>query len=151
TTEMLKGDLKAALHPACALEMIHTYSLIHDDLPCMDDDDYRRGKPALHKQYSEGHAVLTGDYLLTYAFEILADSPHLTADKRIKMISTLAKRIGSHGMVGGQVMDLALEGEPVNLETLDLLHQHKTAALLVAALEFGGIISAVEETYLECL
>lgn len=151
TTQILQGDVKAALTPACVLEIIHTYSLIHDDLPCMDDDDYRRGKLTLHKQYTEGHAVLTGDYLLTYAFEVLANAGHLSPTKKIKMISTLAKRIGSNGMVGGQAMDLALEGQKISLETLRMLHQKKTAELLVAALEFGGIISDAEEEHLERL
>lgn len=145
TTAMLGGDEEGALHPACALEIVHTYSLIHDDLPCMDDDDYRRGKLTVHKKYSEGHAVLTGDYLLTYAFEVLAAAPQLSSSTKVKLISTLAQRIGGHGMIGGQVIDLACEGKKINLETLHLLHQHKTAALITAAVEFGGIISHASE------
>jgi geranylgeranyl diphosphate synthase type II len=140
TTHMLGGDSKVALSPACTLELIHTYSMIHDDLPCMDNDDFRRGKLTVHKKYSEGHAVLTGDFLLTYAFEILATDPHLNGEKKSQLIAILARQSGSEGMIGGQVMDLTFEGKKIPLETLQLLHRNKTAALLTASLEFGGII-----------
>lgn len=140
TTEMFGGNISEALTPACSLEFIHTYSMIHDDLPCMDNDDYRRGRLTLHKQYSEGLAVLAGDFLLTFAFDVLANDCQLSADKKNKLISTLARSSGSDGMIGGQVMDLAFEGQSINLETLRLLHQNKTAALLTASIEFGGII-----------
>ncbi len=152
TTHMLGGNQKIAIFPACTLEIVHTYSLIHDDLPCMDNDDYRRGKLTVHKKYSEGHAVLTGDYLLTYAFEILATDTQISAEKRVELIATLAKHIGGNGMIGGQVMDLAYEGEKINLDTLRLLHRHKTAALLMAAVEFGGILanaSPLHRAYLQ--
>ncbi|MBS0629039.1 MAG: polyprenyl synthetase family protein [Verrucomicrobia bacterium] len=99
--------IEHALRPACTLEMIHTYSLIHDDLPCMDDDDFRRGKPSLHKAYHESHAVLTGDFLLTYAFEVLATAPNLTDTQKTRLIATLAHRAGSQGMIGGQILDIA--------------------------------------------
>lgn len=141
TTEMLNSQIELALIPACALEMIHTYSLIHDDLPCMDNDDYRRGKLTVHRKYSEGHAVLTGDYLLTYAFEVLASHTSLPSEKKIKLITTLAKKSGAEGMIGGQVMDIAYEGKKIPIETLRLLHRHKTGALITAAIEFGGIIA----------
>lgn len=150
-TDMLGGDSSLALLPACTLEMIHTYSMIHDDLPCMDDDDYRRGQPTVHKKYSEGHAVLTGDFLLTYAFEVLATNPLLSPDKKSQLIAVLAKRCGSEGMIGGQVMDLIFEGKKINLDMLRLLHHKKTAALLTASVEFGGIIANVTETHLDCL
>lgn len=133
------APLEKALHPACALEMIHTYSLIHDDLPCMDDDDFRRGKPSLHKAYPESHAVLTGDFLLTYAFEVLANAPHLSDTQKNRLIATLALRSGSHGMIGGQVLDMT-EGNQ-NLEQLLKMHAKKTGALITAACEFGGIIA----------
>lgn len=141
TTRTLQGNIHAALTPACTLELIHTYSLIHDDLPCMDDDDYRRGKLSLHRKYSEGLAVLTGDYLLTYAFEVLSQSPYLNPEKKLQLISVLSMRSGSEGMIGGQVMDIGCDGEAVSLETLKLLHQKKTGALIAAAMEFGGILS----------
>jgi geranylgeranyl diphosphate synthase type II len=149
--EMMEGDCQYALQPACALEIVHTYSLIHDDLPCMDNDDFRRGKPTVHKKYSEGHAVLTGDYLLTYAFEILASAPGLSDEKKIKLISLLAKRIGSDGMIGGQVMDIASVGANMNLETLRLLHRNKTGALITVAMEFGGILADADQRQMESL
>jgi geranylgeranyl diphosphate synthase type II len=131
--------------------MIHTYSLIHDDLPCMDDDDYRRGKLTLHKKYAEGHAVLTGDYLLTYAFEVLATDTQLSPEQRTQLIAILARQSGSEGMIGGQVMDLAFEGKKVPLEMLKLLHRNKTAALITASLEFGGIVAHAPHDQLGCL
>ncbi len=151
TTRMLGGDPHSALTPACTLEMIHTYSMIHDDLPCMDNDDYRRGKLTVHKKYSEGHAVLTGDFLLTYAFEVLATDLHLSAEKKSHLIAILARQSGSEGMIGGQVMDLTFEGKKIPLETLRLLHRNKTAALLTAAIEFGGVIGNAKPSHLENL
>lgn len=151
TTRLLEGDPHLALTPACTLELIHTYSMIHDDLPCMDDDDYRRGKLTVHRKYSEGHAVLTGDFLLTYAFEVLATQPHLNAEKKSQLIATLAHRSGSDGMIGGQVMDLASEGKKISLDQLRLLHRNKTAALITAAIEFGGIIGNATPVQLDHL
>ncbi|WP_194847452.1 polyprenyl synthetase family protein [Candidatus Neptunochlamydia vexilliferae] len=124
------------LDAAAALEMIHTYSLIHDDLPCMDDDDLRRGKPTLHKVYDEGQAVLAGDFLLTYAFEVLAKS----AVPR-EVITIFAKAAGGHGMIGGQVIDLLSEGKEIDWDTLKQMYLGKTAALFSAALEAGGVIA----------
>jgi geranylgeranyl diphosphate synthase type II len=151
TTRLLGGDVAIALTPACTLEMIHTYSMIHDDLPCMDNDDYRRGKLTVHKQYSEGHAVLTGDFLLTYAFEVLATDTNLSSEKKSQLIALLARHSGSEGMIGGQVMDLIFEGQKIPLESLKILHRNKTAALLTASIEFGGIISNASPPFLECL
>lgn len=98
--------VEAALIPASALEMVHTYSLIHDDLPCMDDDDFRRGLPTLHRVYTEAHAVLMGDYLLTYAFEILSTAPSLTPLQQVALVKSLALASGGEGMIGGQIMDI---------------------------------------------
>lgn len=128
------------LHPACAIEMVHTYSLIHDDLPCMDDDDFRRGKPTLHKAYPESHAVLTGDFLLTYPFEILANAPHLTLEQKNRLIIALAKRAGHEGMIGGQILDIESQNGPIEPDTLQILELKKTASLITCALEFGAII-----------
>lgn len=139
--ETLGGDQEKALNAACALEMIHTYSLIHDDLPCMDDDDYRRGKPSLHKAFPEGHAVLTGDFLLTHAFEVLANDIHLTDAQKVKLIAILAKHSGGEGMIGGQIMDLEAENHQIDLDTLRLIHNKKTGAMITASLEFGGVLS----------
>ncbi len=145
TTETLGGREESALVPACALEMIHTYSMIHDDLPCMDNDDFRRGKPTLHKIYPAGHAVLTGDFLLTYAFQILAEAPHLSADQKIQMIHVLAKNAGGSGMISGQIMDIEAENKILSQDHLNLLHQYKTGALLKAAVLFGCIAAGAEK------
>lgn len=141
TTQLLNGNEEIALYPACALEMIHTYSLIHDDLPCMDDDDLRRGRPTLHKAYDEGMATLAGDYLLTYAFEVLTLSPQLTDSQKLNLIQTLANRSGSEGMIGGQVADILAENTSITPELLEWIHRHKTGALICASVEFGGIVA----------
>jgi geranylgeranyl diphosphate synthase, type II len=140
TAELFKADPNLALAPACAVEMIHTYSMIHDDLPCMDDDDFRRGNPTLHKKYDEGFAVLAGDYLLTRAFEILADDNRLPETIRVQLIKQLAQASGGHGMIGGQIMDLQAEKTDPSLETLEMLHSKKTGALIVCAVRMGAII-----------
>lgn len=151
TTEALGGQSTMALTPACALEMVHTYSLIHDDLPCMDDDDFRRGKPSLHKAFPEGQAVLTGDFLLTHAFDLLANDEHLSATKKVKLISLLSKHSGGHGMIAGQVMDLESEGKKINLEHLRLIHSKKTGAMITASVEFGGVIVGASQTHMKYL
>ena len=134
------ADIEAALDPACAIEMVHTYSLIHDDLPCMDDDDLRRGLPSLHKVFGEGMALLAGDYLLTYAFEVLARARFLSAEEKIELIQTLSGAAGAKGMIGGQAIDLASEGKRIDEAALKTMHIGKTAALLTACLEFGAIL-----------
>lgn len=151
TAEALNADLEASLTPACALEFVHTYSLIHDDLPCMDNDDFRRGKPTLHKVYPEGHAVLTGDFLLTHAFYLLAHAPHLSSDQKVRLTASLAQRAGGHGMIAGQVLDIAFTRKPLTLDLLQLVHQKKTADLITCALEFGAIIANVDEFTLKTL
>jgi len=150
-TEALGGELNKAITPACALELIHTYSLIHDDLPCMDDDDLRRGKPTLHHVYPEGFAVLAGDYLLTYAFEILTSCDDLSDRQKVELIATLAQRAGGHGMIAGQILDLSYEDKPVDINILQQIHSHKTAAMIMASVEFGGIIAGASAEELECL
>jgi geranylgeranyl diphosphate synthase, type II len=126
-------EWEKALFPACALEMVHAYSLVHDDLPCMDDDDFRRGQPTLHRVYTEGHAVLVGDYLLTSAFDVIAKAPNLSSEQKIACILSLTKAAGGEGMIGGQIMDIenSLENEE--------MHARKTAALFCAAVEFGAL------------
>lgn len=145
TAEAFGAPHELALAPACAIELIHTYSLIHDDLPCMDNDDMRRGKPSLHKAYPEGHAVLTGDFLLTFAFQLLAESPGLSPLQRLDMIHKLALRAGAQGMIGGQSVDLASTGKKIDWQTLQQLHRNKTAALITCALEIGGVIAKTNE------
>jgi geranylgeranyl diphosphate synthase, type II len=151
TAETLGAPLEQALDPACALEMIHTYSLIHDDLPCMDDDDFRRGKPSLHKAFPEGQAVLAGDFLLTFAFEVLSDAPSLTAQQKVDLIRLLAKNSGAEGMIGGQVMDLEAEGQSIDSAMLRNIHERKTGALITSAIEFGGIIANAKQEHLALL
>lgn len=151
TAETLMGDDRTALSPACAIEMIHSYSLVHDDLPCMDNDDFRRGRPTLHKVYNEGHAVLTGDYLLTRAFEVLAGATALSSEQRIALVASLAKYSGSGGMIAGQVLDIESTGKSLSLEELQLIHLNKTAALIIASLEFGGIVAQASEQQLHLL
>lgn len=126
--------------PACAVELIHAYSLVHDDLPCMDDDDLRRGKPTCHKAYDEATALLAGDALQSLAFEILANDPQLTvsAPQRLRMIGLLAQAAGSEGMAGGQAIDLASAGKSVTLEHLEDMHLRKTGALIRAAVLLGA-------------
>ena len=141
-------DLDGMLKLACSVELIHTYSLIHDDLPCMDNDDYRRGKPSCHKAFSEDIALLAGDALNTLAFEVISDCAFdgtISADKAVMLISVLAKAIGTDGMIGGQVIDLQTENEEISLETLDELQACKTGALIEAACVMGVILSGKME------
>lgn len=151
TAEMCGESPENALDPACALEMIHTYSLIHDDLPCMDDDDLRRGKPSLHKAFPEGHAVLAGDFLLTYAFEIITHAPSLSLQQKIELVRLLAKNSGAEGMIGGQIMDIESEGKSISVEFLRDIHQRKTGALINTAIQFGGVIAQVSPSHMGIL
>ena len=127
--------------PACAVEMIHAYSLIHDDLPAMDDDDLRRGQPTCHKAFDEATAILAGDALQALAYEILAKDDHaeLTPEHRIAMLSLLTEASGAHGMAGGQAVDLASVGKTLNLGQLEHMHQLKTGALIRASIVLGGM------------
>ncbi|MBS1206747.1 MAG: geranyl transferase [Proteobacteria bacterium] len=127
--------------PAAAVECIHAYSLIHDDLPAMDDDDLRRGLPTCHIKFGEANAILAGDALQTLAFSILADAPmpEVAAHDRLAMVSTLAISSGVAGMCGGQALDLAAEGEQISLEALEQIHRHKTGALIRAAVKMGAL------------
>lgn len=151
TAEALGATIEDALDPACALEMVHAYSLIHDDLPCMDDDDYRRGRLTLHRVFPEGHAVLAGDFLLTEAFGVIAAAASLTDSQKTALVFTLSQAAGGSGMVAGQVMDLEAEDSPISLHALQQIHEYKTAALLTAAFEFGGIIARAPSQVLESL
>lgn len=143
------GDVKEALPFACGVEMIHCYSLIHDDLPCMDDDDLRRGKPSCHKAFGEATALLAGDALLTKAFESICNSElaHAYPERGVKAASLLAAFAGADGMVGGQVIDLACEGEDavVTEEILAQMHSLKTSALIQAACTMGAAAAGANE------
>ena len=149
--EACGGDPAAALAPACAVEVLHTYSLVHDDLPCMDDDDLRRGRPTCHKVYGEGMAVLCGDALLTHAFAILARTP---ASKRYgigEYVAELAETGGSTRLIGGQVMDLEGEGRDLTKKELVRVHEAKTAALLITALRLGAMTANATPAKLDAL
>jgi geranylgeranyl diphosphate synthase, type II len=141
--EAVGGDAGEALPVACALEMIHTYSLIHDDLPAMDDDDLRRGQPTCHKQFDEATAILAGDGLLTEAFRTLAGVAERYEGREkvlLDVINLVASAAGFQGMVGGQMLDLLAEGRQVTLKELETIHRHKTGALLTAAMRSGALI-----------
>ncbi|MDC7864383.1 geranyl transferase [Pantoea ananatis] len=140
TGEMLHADKASLDAPAAAVECIHAYSLIHDDLPAMDDDALRRGQPTCHIKYGEDTAILAGDALQTLAFSILADQPMpgVSAEYRLAMLSELAKASGVAGMCGGQALDLAAEGQSVGLAQLEQIHRHKTGALIRAAVRLGA-------------
>ena len=137
-------DIDKMVKLACAVELIHTYSLIHDDLPCMDNDDFRRGKPSCHKAFSEEIALLAGDALNTLAFEVITDCAMegtISAETAVMLISVLSKAIGTNGMIGGQVIDLQTEEEVIDIETLNTLQSCKTGALIEAACVMGVILS----------
>ncbi len=133
------GDTRAALPLAVALECVHTYSLIHDDLPCMDNDDLRRGKPTCHKVYGEEFALLAGDALLTYAFEIISAAEALDESVRLNAVTALSGLAGVNGMIGGQTIDLQSEGKSIDFEKLLKLHALKTGALIRCAAYLGAI------------
>ncbi len=144
-------SLPASDHLSCAIELIHTYSLIHDDLPAMDDDDLRRGKPSLHKAYDEATAILVGDGLQARAFELLAQAPGLTDGQKIALIKTLAGAAGLRGMVGGQFVDIQATDSEKNLDELQAMHSLKTGALIRAALALGGIAAGASAQQLSAL
>jgi len=140
--EAVGGAAEAVLDTACALELIHTYSLIHDDLPAMDDDDYRRGRLTNHKVFGEAMAILAGDALLTLAFRLVADNAARLADPRMiaRVVADVADAAGTDGMVGGQVIDIESEGKDVGPDTLEYIHRHKTAALIRVSLTAGATL-----------
>jgi geranylgeranyl diphosphate synthase type II len=146
--EACGGGIEPALPAACAVECIHTYSLIHDDLPCMDDDDLRRGRPTSHKVYGEGVAVLAGDALLTIAFEILATAEPTRRHSSAAMITELATAAGSKWLIGGQVADLEGEGKSLKGADLKYIHRCKTAALLTASIRLGAMSANASEEQL---
>lgn len=145
--ELCGTDAEIADAGACAVELIHAYSLVHDDMPCMDDDDLRRGKPSCHKQFDDATALLVGDALQSLAFEVLSRPDLCTkASQQLSMLNILAKASGSTGMAGGQAIDLASVGKPLNQTELENMHQLKTGALIQAAALMGGINGDAEKT-----
>jgi geranylgeranyl diphosphate synthase type II len=152
SAEALGGNRETALPVACAIEMIHTYSLIHDDLPCMDNDDYRRGSPTNHKVFGENMAVLAGDALLTHAFETLAScARHSDPGLIVRVIHEIAHGAGISGMVAGQAQDVLSEGQAMDPQTLEYIHTHKTGALFRAAVRSGAIMAGAQEQALDAL
>ncbi|TYQ30586.1 geranylgeranyl diphosphate synthase CrtE [Pseudanabaena sp. UWO310] len=146
--QLLGGDLAAAMPTACAMEMVHTMSLIHDDLPAMDNDDFRRGKPTNHKVYGDDIAILAGDALLAYAFEFIAvQTKGVPAERILKAIAHLGHAVAATGLVGGQVVDLECEGKSdVTAEILTFIHIHKTAALLESCVICGALLAGANDT-----
>jgi geranylgeranyl diphosphate synthase, type II len=153
TCELVGGTLEMAMPTACALEMIHTMSLIHDDLPAMDNDDYRRGKLTNHKVFGDDIAILAGDGLLAYAFEYLAVHTHgVPAERLLKVVARLGHAVAATGLVGGQVVDLDSEGESdITIEKLNFIHTHKTGALLEASVVSGAELASADGNMLQQL
>ncbi|RTE67271.1 geranyl transferase [Amphritea opalescens] len=150
--QLLDGNLADADAAACAIECIHSYSLVHDDLPAMDDDALRRGKPTCHIAFDEATAILAGDGLQSLAFQLLAADSALSSDIRLKMVQILARDSGYQGMVGGQSIDLCNEGQQISIEQLELMHRHKTGALINASIEMGALSSThASDTDLQAL
>jgi geranylgeranyl diphosphate synthase type II len=153
-SEAVGGTAQQVMHAACAMEMIHTYSLIHDDLPAMDDDDFRRGRPTNHKVYGEAVAILAGDALLTEAFRLLADAKvnqSIPPTTVMRVIELVARFAGSHGMVGGQVVDMESEGKEIDFPTLEYIHTHKTGGLILASIQVGALLGGGDEKQLTAL
>ena len=151
--EAVGGRLEKVMPAACALECIHTYSLIHDDLPAMDDDDFRRAKPTNHKVYGEAGAILAGDGLLTFAFELLSSPEFAFAPEksRLQVVNLIARAAGSLGMVGGQALDIACEGKEIDFATLQFIHSHETGALITAAVQAGAVLGGAGPEQLKTL
>lgn len=136
--EAVGGKVSLALPSACAVELIHAYSLVHDDLPAMDDDDFRRGKPSTHKRFGEAIGVLTGDALLTYSFELLSGGNH-DPSMRLKVIREVAKAVGTQGMIGGQVADIK-QGQQLDSREMEYINTRKTGALIAACVRVGALL-----------
>lgn len=148
--EALCGEYRIATAPACAIEMIHTFSLIHDDLPAMDNDDFRRGKPSCHKAFGEAMAILAGDALSVLPFEIISDDEILSAEQKVKIISVLSKAVGKCGMIGGQVIDMKNElRNDVDETNLRNMYHNKTGQLIAVSCIMGGICAGASDKQLE--
>lgn len=144
-------DKNKSLKTALALEMIHTYSLIHDDLPAMDDDDFRRGSLTNHRKYDEATAILAGDALLTYSFELIVHDKQLTAEEKVSIVQALAKASGAEGMVAGQILDMEGENHVLTLDELEKIHKLKTGQLISFAITTGAYLAGVEQSRIEHL
>ena len=151
TAKAIGRDPEEFLVAAGALEMVHTYSLVHDDLPAMDDDAMRRGRPSCHAKFGEATAILVGDALQARAFELIADAPNLSEKQKIRIIKVLAEAAGARGMVGGQFIDITATGTDLSLDQLQAMHTLKTGALIRAALIIGGVAASATEEQLSAL
>ena len=153
TLELLNEDINKGVKSAIALEMIHSYSLVHDDLPALDNDDYRRGKLTTHKVFGEAEGILIGDSLLTYAFYVLSQKnlEFLSSEQIVKIISKTSEYAGINGMIGGQMIDIQSENKKIDLETLKYIHSHKTGKLIKLPIEIACIIANVEKDKREIL
>ena len=149
SAQALGRDSASVLDAACALEMVHCFSLIHDDLPAIDNDDLRRGMPTLHRKFGEGLAILAGDALFSLAFETLSHTEH-PAEEVLQAIQVLTRASGSQGLVGGEVVDILSEGKTIDIATLEFIHRRKTGALIAASCEIGAILSSGTEAQVEC-
>lgn len=145
------GDIEKALPTACAFEMLHTQSLIHDDLPCMDNDDYRRGKLTNHKKFSESTAVLAGDALISYGTQLIIEKSNLPAETLVKVLKEHSLAAGAYGIIAGQIVDIAMEGKPYDANILEYIHTHKTADLFKGVLKSGAIIAGASEEQLKAM
>ncbi len=151
TTEAFEVPIDRALAPACAVEFIHAYSLVHDDLPALDNDDLRRGHPTCHKAFGEATAILVGDALQSCAFQTLSEAEELCLEVRLEMTRRLSHAVGHAGMVGGQALDLELEAQAVGVEELQTIHRMKTGALLETSVILGGLAGGADSEHLEVL
>ncbi len=149
--ETVGGKTDTALNAACAFECIHTYSLIHDDLPAIDNDDLRRGRPTCHKAWGEATAILAGDALLTSAFEIIAKTPTENTKALVRATFELARAAGSVGMIGGQTVDIESEGKEIPFPVLEYIHIHKTGELILASIRCGAILGGADDGQLDAL
>lgn len=150
--EAVGGDAQMVLPTACAIEMIHTFSLIHDDLPAIDNDTLRRGRPTCHVQFGEATAILAGDALFASAFEMIArNAETVPAERVVRVIALVAEASGTHGMVGGQMADIESEGKVVDANTVEYIHRHKTAALIRASVVSGAILAGAETWQVDAL
>lgn len=139
------GNIDDAMPTACAIEMLHAQSLIHDDLPCMDNDDFRRGKPTNHKVFGEATAVLAGDALLTFAPQLIIQKSNLSAEIKLKLVEEYCIAAGAYGLIAGQIVDIDSEGKQISAETLEFIHTHKTADLFKLSLKSGAIVAGASE------
>lgn len=151
TYQAFNSELEKVFSTAAALELIHTYSLIHDDLPAMDDDDYRRGKLTNHKAFDEATAILAGDALLTHSFYLVTNDNHLTADEKVRIISLLSETSGPKGMVAGQILDIDAENKTIDVDQLEKIHVLKTGELIKFAVQAGAILGGATESQLKDL